>query len=388
MLSRYKLITLLSVAFIFSSCGGGEDTTSLEAKKAQLIEYQQQLVQLESNIHSLESEIKSMGGSKTEMLSLKPVTIYDIKAHTFNHFVDVPGDVTSNKNVVVAPETTGRIIRRYVREGAYVKRGQYLAKLDVELVQKQIDEINTSLELANVLFEKQEKLWKQGIGSEVQYLQAKNNKESLEAKLESLKEQENKGYVVAPISGKVDEIFMKEGEMGPAGQPYARIVDVSNVEVVAEVSEAYSRVVKKGDKVKVKFPMLDIERDMRVDVVGQTINQVNRTFKIRMRIAEKGLNIKPNTMAIVTINDFSQENAVAIPSNLVQKNTNGETFTYVLENKEGKQNVVRKVAIETGKSYKGNTMITTGILPGMRVINKGYSEVINGEQVRIVDYQI
>lgn len=387
MLSKYKFITLLSIASILSACAGGDDTT-IEAKQAKLIEYQQKLAQLESDIHAVEAEIKDMGGDKNDASTLKPVTIYDVKAHTFNHFVDVPGDVTSNKNVVVAPETTGRIIKRYAREGAYVRRGQYLAKLDVELVQKQIDEINTSLELANVLFEKQEKLWKQGIGSEVQFLQAKNNKESLEAKLESLKEQENKGFVVAPISGKIDEIFMKEGEMGPAGQPYARIVDVSNVEVVAEVSEAYSRVVKKGDRVKVKFPMLEMERDMRIDVVGQTINQLNRTFKIRMRIAEKGLNIKPNTMAVVTINDFSQENAVAIPSNLVQKNTNGETFTYVLENKDGKKNIVRKVDIETGKSYKGHTMVTTGITSGMRVINKGYSEVINGEQVRIVDYQI
>ncbi|KXX68347.1 efflux RND transporter periplasmic adaptor subunit [Flammeovirga sp. SJP92] len=387
MLSRYKLITLLSVASFVSACGG-EDENSIEAKKAQLIEYQQQLVKLESDIHTLEAEIKDLGGDKAEANTLKPVTVFDVKASTFNHFVDVPGDVTSNRNVVVAPETTGRIIRRYVREGAYVKRGQYLAKLDVELVQKQIDEVKTSLELAEVLYEKQDKLWKQGIGSEVQYLQAKNNKESLEAKLESLKEQENKGYVVAPISGKVDEIFMKEGEMGPAGQPYARLVDISNIEVVAEVSEAYSRVVKQGDKVKVKFPMLEIERDMKVDVVGQTINQLNRTFKIRMRISEKGLDIKPNTMAVVTINDFSKENAVAIPSNLVQKNTKGETFTYILENKEGKQNVVRKVEIETGKSYRGNTMVTSGIKAGMRVINKGYSEVINGEQVRIVDYQI
>ncbi|MBD0402438.1 efflux RND transporter periplasmic adaptor subunit [Flammeovirga sp. EKP202] len=388
MLSRYKLITLLSVASVVSACGDGEDENSVEAKKAQLIEYQQQLVKLESDIHTLEAEIKELGGPKAEVNTLKPVTVFDVNAATFNHYVDVPGDVTSNKNVVVAPETTGRILKRYVREGAFVKRGQYLAKLDVELVQKQIDEVKTSLELAEVLYEKQDQLWKQGIGSEVQYLQAKNNKESLEAKLESLKEQENKGYIIAPISGKVDEVFMKEGEMGPAGQPYARLVDISNIEVVADVSEAYSRVVKRGDKVKVKFPMLEIERDMKVDVVGQTINQLNRTFKIRMRISEKGLDIKPNTMAVVTINDFSQEGAVAIPSNLVQKNTNGETFTYILENKEGKQNVVRKVDIETGKSYKGNTMITSGIKAGMRVINKGYSEVINGEQVRVVDYQI
>ncbi|AZQ63479.1 efflux RND transporter periplasmic adaptor subunit [Flammeovirga pectinis] len=379
MLSKYKFLGLLAIITLFNSCA--EEKETVEQKQAKVIDYKQKIT-------VLEKEISVMNAGKEEVIQLKPVTIYDATPITFNHFVDVPGDVTSNRNVVVAPETTGRLLKRYVAEGAYVKRGQYLAKLDVELVQKQIDELNTSLELANVLFEKQDKLWKQGIGSEVQYLQAKNNKESLEAKLASLKEQENKGYVIAPISGKIDEIFMKEGEMAPAGQPYARIVDLSRIEIVAEVSEAYSRVVKKGDKVLVRFPMLDIERNMHVDVVGQTINQVNRTFKIRMRIAERGLNIKPNTMAVVRINDFSEKNAVAIPSNLVQKNTKGETFTYVLAVKDGKQNVVTKVPVTTGKSYQGKTLITQGIEANARVIDKGYSEVINGEQVRIVDYQI
>ncbi|MBB6462983.1 efflux RND transporter periplasmic adaptor subunit [Flammeovirga kamogawensis] len=379
MLFKYKFLALLSVITILNSCS--EEKETLEQKQAKVIDYKQKITELEK-------EISEMSAGKEEVVQLKPVTVFDATPITFNHFVDVPGDVTSNRNVVVAPETTGRLLKRYVAEGAYVKRGQYLAKLDVELVQKQIDEINTNLELANVLYEKQDKLWKQGIGSEVQYLQAKNNKESLEAKLASLKEQEGKGYVIAPISGKIDEIFMKEGEMAPAGQPYARIVDLSRIEVVAEVSEAYSRVVKKGDKVLVRFPMLDIERNMHVDVVGQTINQMNRTFKIRMRIAERGLNIKPNTMAIVRINDFSEKNAVAIPSNLVQKNTKGETFTYVLTAKGGKQNVVTKVPVITGKSYQGKTLITEGIEANARVIDKGYSEVINGEQVRIVDYQI
>ncbi|WP_281615353.1 efflux RND transporter periplasmic adaptor subunit [Flammeovirga sp. SubArs3] len=381
---RYKFIALLSAASILSSCGGDD----LESKKQELKDYQTELADLEIKIDNLEKEIETIEGPKEVKVSLKPVTIFDVQEMTFSHFVDVPGDVISNRNVVVAPETTGRLVKRYVEEGNYVKRGQRIAKLDVEILQKQIEEVETSLELANIMYEKQSSLWEQNIGSEVQYLQAKNNKESLEAKLASLKEQEGKGYILAPIAGKIDEIYMKEGEMAPAGQPYARVVDLNNIEVVAEVSEKYSRDVKKGDHVSVKFPMLDIEKDMKVSMVGQTINQVNRTFKIRMKVTERGLNLKPNTMAVVTINDYSKDHAVAIPSNLVQKNTKGETFTYILAKDGAKKDVVKKITVQTGKSYKGKTMITTGIEPGMRVIDKGYSEVVVGEEVRVVDYQI
>ncbi|ANQ50125.1 efflux RND transporter periplasmic adaptor subunit [Flammeovirga sp. MY04] len=385
LLNKYKKgIALISLAGVLVACGGNE----LEDKKKELHQKQDALVKLEKEIKDLETKIEEIEGPKESKVVLKPVTVFNVEAYTFRHFVDVPGDVISNRNVVVAPETTGRIVRRFFEEGAYVRRGQRLAKLDVEILQKQIEEVEKSLELADIMYEKQSKLWEQNIGSEVQYLQAKNNKESLEAKLASLKEQEAKGYIIAPISGKIDEIYMKEGEMAPAGQPYARVVDINNVEVVAEVSEKYSRDVKKGDEVNVKFPMLDFEKAMKVNVVGQTINQTNRTFKIRMKMNEKGLDVKPNTMAVVTINDYSKDNAVAIPSNLVQKNTQGETFTYILTNDGGKKNIVKKVEIKTGKSYKGKTMITEGISAGMVVIDKGYSEVVVGEEVRVVDYKI
>ncbi|MBB3700351.1 efflux RND transporter periplasmic adaptor subunit [Flammeovirga yaeyamensis] len=385
LLNKYKKgIALISLAGVLVACGGNE----LEDKKKELHQKQDALVKLEKEIKDLETKIEEIEGPKESKVVLKPVTVFNVEAYTFRHFVDVPGDVISNRNVVVAPETTGRIVRRFFEEGAYVRRGQRLAKLDVEILQKQIEEVEKSLELADIMYEKQSKLWEQNIGSEVQYLQAKNNKESLEAKLASLKEQEAKGYIIAPISGKIDEVYMKEGEMAPAGQPYARVVDINNVEVVAEVSEKYSRDVKRGDEVNVKFPMLDFEKAMKVNVVGQTINQTNRTFKIRMKLNEKGLDVKPNTMAVVTINDYSKDNAVAIPSNLVQKNTQGETFTYILTNDGAKKNIVKKVEIKTGKSYKGKTMITEGITAGMVVIDKGYSEVVVGEEVRVVDYKI
>ncbi|GAA4831170.1 efflux RND transporter periplasmic adaptor subunit [Algivirga pacifica] len=374
-----RLIVLAAASATLTACGG---EATLEEKKALLEEKRTELIAIRAEIDELETAI-AKAGNKEVSDNLKRITTLTIKEGTFAHYVDVPGDVTSNQNIMVAPEISGKLIKTFVNEGDYVTKGQKIAAIDVELIKKQINELETRLSLAETLYEKQERLWKQNIGSEVQYLQAKNNVKSLKANLESLQTQMSKGYVVAPISGTIDEIFPNLGEMAAAGQPLARIVNLNYVEISADVSERYSSAVKRGDKVTVTFPMLNLSEDLKVQRVGKYINPANRTFKIQMQMNNREAQLKPNTMAMVRIQDYVKEQALVVPTNLVQNSSDGSKFLYIVESKEGKQ-VTQKVTITTGKSYNGNTMITSGISNGVVVVDKGYSEVINGEQVKVV----
>lgn len=379
---------IFTSAFILSSlylasCGGGNASTdtSLEGKKKQLEEYKKQYADLKAKIDALESELRG----KEEIASkvnLKLIEALPVAQKDFAHFIEVQGNVESDKNVSVAPEMNGIILRINVERGQTVSQGQVIAEIDAEPIRKNIAELETRLDLAKTTFERQENLWKQQIGSEMQYLQAKNTKEALERSLEGLKAQLKKAYVKSPISGVVDELFMKQGEMANPAMPLARVVNLSEVQIKADVSEAYVPNVRKGDEVIVSFPSLQKEIPVKISNVGQFIEPANRTFKVEMKLANKDGFLKPNTLAVVKIKDFGQKNAIVIPTFLIQQSTDGQEFVFVVRQND-KKNTVAKVLIKTGKSYGGETLVTEGLQVGDILVSKGYNEVTDGEEVNI-----
>ncbi|MEN7548236.1 efflux RND transporter periplasmic adaptor subunit [Rapidithrix thailandica] len=382
---KVNAITFVALMAWMSACSP-QQGEGLEEKKQQLAEYKKEFNLLKSKIDKLEAELVSLE-DKDPTANLKQVEVLKLAPGTFNHYIEVQGNVKSSKNVSVNPEVSGILIRRHVEEGTYVKKGQVLASIDAEVVRNNIAEMETELELATNLYNRQKNLWDRKIGSEVQYLEAKNRKESLEKKLATLKTQLSKTYVKSPISGTVDEFFVNSGEMVSPSAPVVRVVNLANVEVNAEVSEAYTTSVRQGDSVEVSFPVLGLERKEKIRYIGKFINPQNRTFRIELMLNNKEGFLKPNSMAVVKINDFQKEEAITVPSQLIQKSVNNnQKFLYAVR-AEGGKNLVKKLTIETGKSYKGMTLIQSGLLSGDMVITKGFNEVIDGEEVKIVNQQ-
>ncbi len=360
--------------------------SDVELKKAELKKLKQIYSETKAKIEELEQELSRME-KKEPKEGLRLVEAMQLKPTTFEHFFEVQGNVKSEQNVMVMPESQGVIQEILVDEGQNVKKGQVLARLDNELIRRNLEQVEKSYELAKAIFEKQENLYKQKIGTEVQYLQAKNNKETLEKNIETLKTQLNKSVIVSPIDGVVDEIFQNKGEMavgGMMGVPFARIINLSSVEVTADISENYLRYVHKGDTVRIEFPSVGIEMPVRIDQVGQYINPENRTFKITMKIPNRENLLRPNILAVLRLRDFQRKNAVVVPSQYIQKSTSGQKFIYVVE-RNGQDDIVKKVNIKTGLTYKEMTMIEEGLEANAMIVTRGYNEVINGERVNVVN---
>jgi RND family efflux transporter MFP subunit len=378
----FASVLILSSLYL-ASCGGDNASIKIsEDNKEKLLEaYKRQYADLKAKIDALENELREKNGIANKV-SLKLIETQPVAQKDFAHFIEVQGNVESDKNVSVAPEMNGIILRINVERGQAVSQGQVIAEIDAEPIRKNIAELETRLDLAKTTFERQENLWKQQIGSEMQYLQAKNSKEALERSLDGLKAQLKKAYVKAPISGVVDELFMKQGEMANPAMPLARVVNLAEVQIKADVSEAYVPNVRKGDEVVVSFPSLQKEIPVKISNVGQFIEPANRTFKVEMKLANKDGFLKPNTLAVVKIKDFGQKNAIVIPTFLIQQSTNGQEFVFVVRQND-KKNIVEKVLIKTGKSYGGETLVTEGLQAGDILVSKGYNEVIDGEEVNI-----
>lgn len=382
------LLKFFAMCLFFTSCGGGQSSEvlipeDLAGKKDLLKVKKQELRELNKLIADLESSIDSLDpdhGKKAKKL----VTTSTVGRTNFQHFVEIQGSVQADDLVDVTSETPGRITNLKVKEGDGVRKGQLVATLDLEAMNKQIAELEKSLELANTVFERQSRLWEQNIGSEIQYLEAKNAKERLEKSLETLQFQLTKGNVYAPISGVVERVVLQGGELASPGMPIVQILNTNKLKVVANVPENYLRSVKMGEKVKVNFPALESEQDARVSLIGRTIDPNNRTFAVEASISGTTKLVKPNLLAIMLINDYSETDVVTIPVELVQQEVGGKNYVYVKE-KGAEGDVAKKVYVETGRSFNNEIVISSGLQGGEELIVEGSRNIANNELIQVTN---
>ena len=363
---KFPLWGLGGVFFLLLSC-------SKPDKKTELADLKSQQKEIETKIKTLEKELGA--GKKVEATPIN-VTVSAIEPQNFKHFVEAQGVVTSKNIVMVTPQMGGAITGLFLTEGQMIKKGQLVATIDNSVMKESLTEIKTQLDLATVLYTKQKTLWDQQIGTEVQYLQAKANKESLEKRIGTMNTQLGMSKVYAPISGTVEKVMQKSGEMGMPGAPMAQIVNVSDLKVVAKVGDTYVGSVKKGDAITVKFPDINKEFTTRISLVNALIDPASRTFGIEANIPNLGGTLKPNQVAIININDLSTSNSLVVSQNVVQK-TEGGDLVYVAVVENGKK-VAKSRIVKTGISYNGNVEILEGLTAGEMVITQGYQDLVDG----------
>lgn len=380
MKSINQFAVLISSIIFLSACGGGD---ALEAKKAELNELKGQMAELKTQIGEAEEEIKSLdptfGRQSNEILvATKPV-----EEDGFYHQFEVRGTVESENNVMISAETMGRIEKIYVKEGQEVKSGQTVIQLDADVLRNNISEVETSLDLADAIFKRQASLWEKNIGTEIQYLQAKNSKDAQERRLLTLKSQLTQYSVKAPFAGTVDDIPSKVGEMAQPGVPLARLINQKDMYIRADVSEAYLGKVKTGDKVDVFFPVQNLSFVSTVRAVSKVINVENRTFNIEIALPSgSDFDFQPNQVTVLKLIDYQIDKVVLVPTKLIQSDDRGK-FVYVLGSDGGK-NVAMKARVEPGLSYNSKTEVLSGLEVGIKLIDNGYRDVTEGVEVKLV----
>lgn len=286
--------------------------------------------------------------------------------------------------MVLNAEYSGVLTDIYVKEGQRVSKGQRLAKIDDGGLSSQVAQQETQLALAKTTFERQERLWNQNIGSEIQYLQAKTNYEAAKNANQQLRSQLGKTIITAPFSGIVDNIISDLGQVVSMGQtPIIRLVNLNNMYVKASIPETYLKKINKGSLVKIKLASIAEEFTGTVQQVGNYINPNNRSFEIRVDIPnEEGL-IKPNMIATVKVNDYKTENAITVPENVLQENSAGETVAYLFKPINDSVGKAQRTIIETGLAYSNHIEVLSGLKKGDTLIVEGAKNLRDGQRVII-----
>ena len=346
-----------------------------------------QKAQLEKQIDSLNKVLiridKALNKNSEE--EIPEIKAQRITTKDFEHYIELQGNIDTDGNVMVIPEAMGKVKRIYKNEGDKVRKGQVIMTLDNAIIANQISEIKTQYSLAKTTFDRQKRLWDQKIGSEMAFLQAQTRKNALAKKLTTLRSQMAKFNVKSPISGTLDDLMIKEGEMAAPQRPVARVVNLSKVYAQADVSEKYLSSIKKGTQVVVEFPELQKTILSTVSTVGSFIHPNNRTFKIRIDLRNLDNSLKPNLTGNIKIKDYAASNVVVLPLSLVQEDRNGNNYVFVLVSDTEKKDAytVKKSIIKLGKEYKGEVVIASGLQANEIIALQGARGLTEGDKVII-----
>ena len=382
--------TLIPLLVILISCNDAkkasvEDiiaTNNIEKIRAKKGEINIKQQEINDQIKKLELAINRLDTLKKIPL----VTAVKIQEKEFKHYLELQGNVSTKQLIVITPEFSGILTKVYVKEGQKVKKGQLLGKIDDGGLSQQLAQLKIQANLAEITFKKQERLWNQKIGSEIQYLQAKSNYEAQQQAVSQLEQQVAKTNIKAPFSGIIDDVITEQGSVVVAGQSQIiRIVNLSNMHIETDVPERHIANITNNKEALVEFPVLGKKLTAKVNQVSDYINPANRTFKIEIAVPNKDQSIKPNLTARIKINDYTNTKALLIPQSIVSENANGEQYIYVATSKKSNNEATaKKMIIQTGKTQEDKIEVLSGISNGDEIIKEGARSIKNGQIIKVI----
>jgi len=368
------LLTAIIVTGFLTSCSN----TTVD-KSTQLEKLKTEQAALAKQIAKLEKEVALENPTKTNTKS-KEIGVQELSPRKFDHYIQTQGKIDAEDNILVSAKSAGVITQVFVREGDQVSKGQTLAQIDNTMILRSIEELKSGLEMATTVYNRQKNLWDQKIGTEVQYLQAKNNKESLDRRLATMNEQLDMTRIKSLINGTIDDVNVKVGENTAPGAPAFRVINTDKLKIVAGVSEAFITFIKKGNKVQVEIADTGKKIEATVSFVGRNIDQLSRTFPLEVALPTSS-DLRPNMSAVIKVIFHSEPDALCVPVNIVQ-DVNGEKVVYVAE-VDGDNTVARRKVIKIDGVYSGLAQVVSGLKAGDKIITVGYQGLNEGVPVKI-----
>jgi RND family efflux transporter MFP subunit len=374
-MKKIAILTILS--FVLFACGNKENNQSIESliETKNIKALNEKKTALQAEIAKIEAGLATLDVKKEEAL----VTVVTIKDTIFNHYLDIQGSVDTKENILIQPEFSGTLTSLTVKAGDRVLKGQILGRVDDAGMSQQLASAENQYSLAKTTFDRQKNLWDKKIGSEIQFLQAQTQMISAQKAVAQIKAQLSKTVIRAPFTGTIDEVFAEKGQVvAPSQLGLMRIVNLGNMFVSTTVPESYIGKLKMGDLVDVYLTSLGKTYKGKVRQVGNFINPNNRSFGIEVSLPNPDNLLRPNQVAKLKITDYTNKNAIIVPTGVIQQDGTGSKFVYVVEGSNGKTGTAKKVIVEIGKSSDNVTEIVSGLSANDIIVVEGVNSISNG----------
>ncbi|MBS1782366.1 MAG: efflux RND transporter periplasmic adaptor subunit [Bacteroidetes bacterium] len=359
--------SLIFATLMLAACGGNQSGD----KAAQLKKLKQEREDIELKISKLEAEVGKTNGAKAI-----PVSILTLEPQQFVSTINIQASITGDENVLATPQAPGVVKTISVSTGERVSRGQTLATLDASALQQQMQAMDAQLNLAKTLYEKQQKLWAQNIGTQVQLLQSKTQYESLQSQRNALAAQRDMYTIKSPISGVVDAVNIKVGDLASPGTLGIRVVSKDKLKALANLGENYIGKVSQGDVVTLVFPDLNDSFRTKLSYVAQSVDPISRAFNVEVRLGTNN-RLHPNMSCKMKIANYENNKALLVPVSIIQNTSDGNIVFLADGNK------AKSVKVEIGKMANGMAEIINGLKDGDKIITAGFEDLDDGETIAI-----
>ncbi|MFC4262719.1 efflux RND transporter periplasmic adaptor subunit [Ferruginibacter yonginensis] len=389
----------LTTLVLFASCGDSkkEGNAAINDKKTQLEKLKSEKEKKDQEILKLQEELSKLDTSSANPAKIKLVAFAPIVMQNFDHYIELQGKIDAENSSYIAPRGMGGQVKQVlVKQGQIVRKGQLLLRLDnaiqnqqLQATKQQAQNIKTQLALAKSLAERQQNLWNNGIGTEVQLLTAKTNVTSLENQLGTIaeqvklaQEQLNTANVYSDVNGVADVVNIRVGEIfqgATAAGPQIKIVNKSSLKVIGNIPENYLGTVSKGTPVVVIMPDINKTYNTTVSFIGAAIDPLSRGFNVEAKLpSDPALN--PNQLALIKVRDYAATNTIAIPLKTLQNDEKGK-YVMVASNEKGKL-YARKRVVTVGLINGDVIEVKSGLKAGEQLIVEGYTGLYEGQQLK------
>lgn len=384
---NFQFLVLCGLLLMATACNNKTTKIELlienkdrEALHQRRNEIQREIQQLQEKALAIDAYFEKESGEQQMAL----VTVDTLHPTLFKHYIEVQGDLTTEENVLIYSEISGVIEQLPIKKGQTVSKGQVLVVLDDGGMSSQLAQLQSQESLAKTTFERQGRLWAENIGSEIQFLEAESNYNAAKNAVKQVKRQLDKSTIRAPFSGVVDELLVEHGQLSMPGQtPLLRLVNLNNLYVDANIPENYLSAIQVNSEVEVTIRSINKTFPSRVMQVGNHIHPENRTFKTRIQIPQNIDLARPNQIASVRINDYTNEEAILIPSSIIQVNSQGESYVYVYAKDDNQNTIAKRRMVKLGKSQNNHSEVLSGLTAGDIMVLDGAKSIRDGEKVRV-----
>jgi len=363
-----------------------------------------------------------------ETQSTIPVMVQKVERKSLQQGERYVGKTKAEQDVMILPKIQGasKVEAIYVQEGASVKAGQMLVKLDdtdmVDSVRRaeasyqqalqglqqakegretQLITAKRSYEDAKIALERSKALYEaQAISkseleqaeagftrAEVGLQQAESNTSIASAEagvqqakvaVEQAQHAVSETKVTAPFAGQVADIMIEQGDMVSAQTPVAQVVNLDKVVVQLNISESSLKDFKKGNKTEVTIPSIEKTVQGTVSFVAPAANAQTMTFPVEIEVANKEQLIKPGMLAELVITKGTTEEQIVVPTQAVL-GIGDDTYVFVM--KDGK---AVKTPIKVKEMTTNETTISSGLTEQEQVIVKGQHGLVDGDTVEVI----
>lgn len=313
----------------------------------------------------LGSLLLACGGKKKEQVAAeKPAIQVDVIVATtedIDNMLEVNGTVLANEMADLHPEVSGRLTYLNLPDGANVKQGTILARVNDADLQAQLEQQKTQLDLANKTLKRLSDLLKINGVNQADYDAALSQVNTIQANMKVINAQIDKTILKAPFSGELGIRMVSPGAYVTPATIIGSIHQVDKVKIDFTVPETFSSLLFKGNMVKVQNDGLPEMLDATIAAIEPQINTVSRNIKVRAMLT-KGI-IQPGSFVKVYLEQ--KRKGIMVPTNAVIPDALSNQVVVVRNNR------ATFVNVETGLRNPGLVEITSGVSPGDSIIVSG-----------------